>query len=252
MDIQNTLKHVERLIETPSEREYFLIHVARYQYILEQIQWLSNQRSAPLRILDVGCYPYHLGAALEGMGHHVYGIASSHEPIHTPKIKVCNIEVDKFPFKDNFFDLVIFTEVLEHLPQAPAHALKQMHRVTKKGGYMLVTTPNIARSINRLKLIFGKSITYPLSQVTENEGKGSIIYHRHNREYTLSELKTLAVFSGWKIKTASYFISYTPTRRRARPDSLIIKLAKWANYTAMRLIPSLADTLLIIGRKGSE
>ncbi len=240
---------VEKGLATAQEREYFLIHQARYAYILHQTLNIASHPRRKLKILDVGCYPYHLGRTLELAGHDVYGISSAHEPIHSPKINVCNIETDTFPFPVNAFDLVICTEVLEHLPQAPAHALKQMLRVTKKGGHLLVTTPNIARSINRAKLLLGKSVSYPLAQLLEDEGRGSIIYHRHNREYTLDELTHLIQFSGWNIAHAAHFVSYTPTRKRARPDGTLLKLGKWGNYLLMQLVPSLRDTLFVLGEK---
>jgi 2-polyprenyl-3-methyl-5-hydroxy-6-metoxy-1,4-benzoquinol methylase len=254
MTTRELLKKVEHTIQSPEERAYFFTHEARYAYILDRIQDLAKSlnrfgATKKLTILDVGCYPYHLGYALEQLGHDLYGIASSHEPIHSAKVKVCNIEIDKLPFKDNFFDLVICTEVLEHLPQAPAYALKEMHRVTKQNGHLLATTPNIARSISRVRLLLGKSVTYPLSQVLENEGNGSIIYHRHNREYTLDELIQLTEFAGWKTHEASHFVSYTPTRRRMKPDSLPLKTVKWTNYALMKTLPSLQDTLLVIGKK---
>lgn len=223
--------------------EYFLIHEVRYKTILGHIGNLSYL--GRLKILDVGCYPYHLGSALEKLGHDVYGIASEHEPMQSKKIKVCNIESDKFPFKDNFFDLVIFSEVLEHLPQSPAFALKEMLRVTKPGGHLLVTTPNIARSINRIKLLFGKSVTYPLSQVLEN----SNIYHRHNREYTMDEFIELMKFSGWNIAKSEYFISYTPMRKRNQSDGIILKLVKWTNYLLMLALPPWRDTLFVLAQK---
>jgi 2-polyprenyl-3-methyl-5-hydroxy-6-metoxy-1,4-benzoquinol methylase len=261
MTIKTLLSAVEHTIQTSEEHAYFLTHEARYAYILQRcIDATMQQRdtgspshrlavSSSLRILDVGCYPYHLGYALEQLGHDVYGIASAHEPIRSANVKVCNIETDKLPFKDNFFDMIICTEVLEHLPQSPAYALREMHRVTKKNGHLLVTTPNIARSISRIRLLLGKSVTYPLSLVLEDSGRGSNIYHRHNREYTLDELQTLIEFAGWNTQEASYFISYTPTRRRMKPDSLPLKIVKWINYTLMKILPSWQDTLLVIGAK---
>ncbi len=249
MTVEALLKTVEASLATSEEHEYFLIHEARYAYIIRQIQEIAAKQAKKLKILDVGCYPYHLGRVMELEGHDVYGISSSHEPVHSPKIKVCNIETDAFPFPANFFDLVICTEVMEHLPQSPAHALKQMARVTKKGGCVLITTPNIARSINRAKLLLGKTISYPLSQLLEDDGRGSIIYHRHNREYTLSELTHLMEFAGWKIARATHFVSYTPTRRRAHPDNLSLKLGKWTNFLMMQAVPSLRDTLFVLGQK---
>ncbi len=202
-----------------------------------------------LKVLDVGCFPYHLGAAMEKVGLDVYGISSQHEPLRRAKIKTCNIETDKFPFKDNFFDIVIFTEVLEHLPQAPLHTLKEIYRVLTPGGHVLITTPNIARSINRAKLLLGKSVTYPLSQVLEQDGRGSNIYHRHNREYTVHEVAELAHRAGFSIDVATTFVSYTPWRRRAIPDPLWIKAGKIANYALMLLIAGLRDTVLVTGKK---
>jgi 2-polyprenyl-3-methyl-5-hydroxy-6-metoxy-1,4-benzoquinol methylase len=244
------LSHIEQSIKTKEEQEYFLIHEARYEYILDAIgQILAKSEGRQLRVLDVGCFPYHLGAALEELGCDVYGISSSHEPLQSKKIVVCNIETDKFPFKDNYFDLVICTEVMEHLPQAPARALREMYRVTKPQGHVLITTPNIARSINRAKLLLGKSVMYPLSQMLDQDGKGTNLYHRHNREYTLPELTTLMKHEHWIVETATHFVSYTPFRRRMRPDSLILKSGKIANYILMMMVSNLRDTLYILGRK---
>jgi len=264
MDIQKILKDVENTIHSPQERGYFLIHEARYAYILEQINKLTidklttkqntldsrvrgnNKRK---RILDVGCYPYHLGKALELMGHEVWGISSTHEPVKHENIKTCNIETDTFPFKDDFFDMVIFTEVLEHLPQSPLHALNEMRRVAKPGGTLILTTPNITRSINRLKILLGKNVSYPLAHLLENDGNGDNLYHRHNREYTLKEVKTLVKHADWHIEKAEYFVSYTPFRRRTVPDKPWMKAGKTANFVLMNILASMRDTLLVVGKK---
>ena len=219
MTISQILSAVEKLYKRQRNAS-ILIHEARYKIIL------GNLKNKKLRILDVGCFPYHLGTAMEMMGHNVYGIASEHEPIKSKKIAVSNIEKDRFPFKDNFFDLVLCTEVLEHLPQSPALALSEMRRVTMPRGHILITTPNIARSINRFKLLFGKSVMYPLEQILENDGAGSNLYHRHNREYTLGELVDLVSRQKWEIETATHVVSYTPMRRRVKPDPLWLKAGK--------------------------
>lgn len=260
MEIKQLLLSIETSIPSQSERAYFWTHEARYGEILRQIQQIALKHKrisdAKLKVLDVGCFPYHLGAAMEKMGPHngevkldVYGISSQHEPLQGAKIKTCNIESDKFPFKDNFFDIVVFTEVLEHLPQSPFQTIEEIYRVLSPGGHILITTPNIARSINRAKLLLGKSVTYPLSQVLEQEGKGSNIYHRHNREYTTDEVAKLTRHAGFQIETATTFVSYTPWRRRVLPDPLWIKAGKIANYALMLLIAGLRDTVLVIGRK---
>lgn len=46
------------------------------------------------------------------------------------------------PLKDEFADLVICTEVFEHLKK-PEHAIKEISRILKKGGSLLLTTPMV-------------------------------------------------------------------------------------------------------------
>lgn len=46
------------------------------------------------------------------------------------------------PFPADKFDLVLSSEVIEHL-ENPRHYLREMAKVTKPGGYILLSTPNI-------------------------------------------------------------------------------------------------------------
>lgn len=45
------------------------------------------------------------------------------------------------PFDDDTFDYVISSEVIEHVPD-PVRAVREMHRVLKAGGTLVLTTPN--------------------------------------------------------------------------------------------------------------
>jgi SAM-dependent methyltransferase len=252
MTIPQILRSVESGIHTQEEHTYFLIHEARYKKILKEIVALSKaqgQNSQMLRILDVGCFPYHLGAALENLGHDVWGISSAHEPVKNKHVAILNIETDPFPYSDNTFDLVLASEVLEHLPHSPVPALKEMYRVTKKGGHILLTTPNITRSINQGKMLLGRAPTYSIDAFLENGGRGSNLYHRHNREFTLRELKTLVITAGITVTRAAHFISYHPFRRRNMRDNPLLWTGKFANFLAMSVMPGLRDTLLVIGKK---
>ncbi len=249
MAIPDILRAVESTIKDKNDYAYFLIHEARYKRILQEVQAIASMRDTRLRILDVGCFPYHLGAALEKMGYEVWGIASAHEPIANKKISIVNIETDRFPYKNNTFDMVLCSEVIEHLPHSPVPAIKEMYRVTKPHGHVLITTPNITRSINQGKMLLGKAPVYSIDAFLENEGKGSNLYHRHNREFTLAELKHLVSHVGWHVVRAIHFVSYTPFRRRNRKDNPLLWTGKLANFLAMKAIPRLADTLLVIGEK---
>ncbi|MEK7159992.1 MAG: class I SAM-dependent methyltransferase [Patescibacteria group bacterium] len=56
-----------------------------------------------------------------------------------PNITLRKESVYEMPYKDNSFDLVLSTEVLEHLEE-PQKALKEIFRVSKK--YVLLSVPN--------------------------------------------------------------------------------------------------------------
>lgn len=56
-----------------------------------------------------------------------------------PKIEVKQGDIMKLPYKSNSFDLVVCTEVLEHL-ENPKKAYRELLRVSKK--YVLITVPN--------------------------------------------------------------------------------------------------------------
>jgi SAM-dependent methyltransferase len=67
---------------------------------------------------------------------------------------IYNIEEGDLPLKDETFDLVLLLDVIEHLFD-PDHVLDEILRVLKRGGYVIITTPNLASWYNRLCLLFG-------------------------------------------------------------------------------------------------
>jgi len=101
-----------------------------------------------------------------------------------------NIEQDRFPYPDNKFDLVIFAEIIEHLTNDPCMVLREIKRVLKTNGSLILTTPNVARLENITRLINGTNIYDPYS------GYGP--YGRHNREYNRHELDQLLRFEGYE------------------------------------------------------
>jgi len=52
-------------------------------------------------------------------------------------------DVRKLPFKDNYADYIIASEILEHMPLKDLNnALREWVRVLKKGGKMIITVPD--------------------------------------------------------------------------------------------------------------
>jgi len=65
-----------------------------------------------------------------------------------------NLEYEQLPFPDEHFDTILMIAVVEHLVD-PVPALKQVRRVLKEGGRLIVDTPNFAKWTRRVKLLFG-------------------------------------------------------------------------------------------------
>ena len=60
---------------------------------------------------------------------------------HMQPIHFMSGDIFHLPFADNSVDILISSEVVEHLPD-PKPALQEMERVLKPGGYAMITTPN--------------------------------------------------------------------------------------------------------------
>ncbi len=110
------------------------------------------------------------------------------------KYKHVNVENYSLPYKDSYFDVVMFCEVIEHLANDPMFAIMEIKRVLKPEGIMVLTTPNVNRIENVDKIIFGANIYDPYSK----HG----IYGRHNREYSRHELFLLLTHCGFEFEGA--------------------------------------------------
>jgi SAM-dependent methyltransferase len=70
-------------------------------------------------------------------------------------VDVANLNTEPLPYPDASFDLVTCTEVIEHLEHYRA-ALREMARVLRPGGVLIITTPNVLNLRSRLRyLLFG-------------------------------------------------------------------------------------------------
>ena len=116
----------------------------------EKVAWkrelTRNLAESPLRVLDVGCGTGAMALLFAEMGHQVTGVdlsegmmAKAREKAHAQKlsIKLKTGDAEHLPFNDGSFDVVVNRHLLWTLPH-PQIALKEWHRVLKKGGVVLI------------------------------------------------------------------------------------------------------------------
>jgi 2-polyprenyl-3-methyl-5-hydroxy-6-metoxy-1,4-benzoquinol methylase len=110
------------------------------------------------RCLDVGCGAGALGAALRERGAtHVAGIELDHTAAQRARdrldvlVEGSVLEAD-VPFGPGEFDLIVFADVLEHLPD-PDAALARCLPLLAPGGVVVVSVPNM-----RFWLVLGRLV----------------------------------------------------------------------------------------------
>ncbi len=132
----------------------------RYQKLAEEIR--ANSKPEDM-ILDVGCGEGKIWQLFPGLD--ITGLDISEENLKKAGkyLKPVKGPAEKLPFKDQSFDLVIASEILEHLI-APEKVLQEIDRVLKPEGLAIVTYPNTGGLQFRMSLLFcgrNPSLNYP-------------------------------------------------------------------------------------------
>ena len=140
-----------------------------------------------------------------------------------------NLNIDKLPFDDEYFDLVILSEVIEHLLN-PDNALEEAYRVLKSGGVFVVTTPNLSSWMNRIYLLLGYQPPDMEVSTKVRVGnpwrKGAL--SGHIRPFTARAMKELLTHYGFNVKQIRGF----PHENGSLPYLLyLLDLGFSKNYT---------------------
>jgi len=133
------------------------------------IYYLHSLPARPVRMLDIGCGDgesiSQAMAIVEGSGIRVknqlavFGWDISQRGIEKARQRgiqasVHDITNHSFSEQDGLFDVVVFSEVLEHIVDTGA-AMRTIRDTLNPGGALVLTTPNLAAWYNRLLLPLG-------------------------------------------------------------------------------------------------
>lgn len=121
------------------------------------LEFAKSQNLKGKTVVDIGCSFGWLEKELLSqkpkniVGIDVSGKALGFAKKNVPQANFFQQEKDTLPLKDNFADIVILFDVIEHVKNEQ-HTLKEINRILKKGGKLLLTTPNFQILSNVLDL----------------------------------------------------------------------------------------------------
>lgn len=183
--------------------------------------WMAQELTGlPSRssILEVGCGDGSFTKELVKYSPDVVAIDISESQIAENSQRLGGITfrqhdvAERFPFESAAFDVIWCSEVLEHLFD-PAFALREMNRILKPGGRLLVTVPYHGRLKNLLIALFKFDEHYTPS-------------NPHIRFYTTATLSRIvreAGFGGVRTRTCGMNV---PLRDLIVPTNLLLSATK--------------------------
>jgi 2-polyprenyl-3-methyl-5-hydroxy-6-metoxy-1,4-benzoquinol methylase len=228
-----------------SRRSYLSMHQKRFADILHLCREYVPDSS--VRVLDVGRSELtaHLGTFYRDV--HSLGLDAAADDGGHRELKMMDAvphitfdllrsdRVSEWPDCGRF-DLIVFSEVIEHLSVALEYAWALLRALLTDKGVLVCTTPNAVDIAKRLRMVAGRNPYERLRLYTLNPG--------HIREYTRQELCATAESVGLRCLHHAYF-DWLPNRRRGSIRRMGVK--------ALRVYPPFRPfQAAVLGRKDAN
>jgi len=225
---------------TEANREIFEgyrvpVHLTR---IRRTMKFLDGEK--PGRLLDIGCADGSFCEMAQRMGWTTFGIDISRTNVIEAGRRGARGLISNFggafPFQSSRFQAVIAMEVIEHIIDT-RRFLSECRRILSRGGCLILSTPNLARLENRVRLLFG---LYPHWMEYELEGGAG-----HIRAYTIGVLKRQLATVGFKTEAVTGTAIMVPLLGRlpfAADERSTVSRA------LARIWPSLAQNIVVKAR----
>jgi SAM-dependent methyltransferase len=170
-------------------------------YFLPIVKDALSQFWVPNDVCDVGCgngvfsgtLKRLTGCRLAGVDGSKYALEEANRSGFDDVRHIDDFSTDVLPFDSESFDFVINKDVLEHVLQ-PQHLVREIARILRREGHVLIHVPNHFPIIGRLKLLFGNSIDpfgyFPNSYRWD---------FPHIRFFTMQDLEKLFQIEGFEL-----------------------------------------------------
>lgn len=157
--------------------------------------------AAGQKVLEVGCGRGHTlmalkqsGYAAEAVGVELYPLTRTEEEIRgVDRYIVGNIETDELYLPQNYFDVVICGDVLEHLND-PWATVAKLQRLLRDDGLLVASVPNVREVRTLYNVVIRGDFAY------KDEG---VLDRTHLRFFCKRNILTLLTFAGGTVDRVS-------------------------------------------------
>lgn len=180
----------------------------RAKRIIEELEICEGDK-----VLEIGCgNGYYLSLlnrlglkiSLAGIDNDKAALFDAQRFIGDKKVNLILADATKLPFKDNSFNKAICSEVVEHVKD-DKKVLREIHRVLKKRGIMVLSTCNINYPF------FWDPINWVLQHIFKThikKGFWSGIWNQHLRMYEKKDVEKLVKDVNFKISVSESLTSW--------------------------------------------
>lgn len=176
-------------------REYYLKMFSQLPKPGERVEKASRFVPKCNRLLDVGCGDGIVAHFVKDKVKYIYGVDNLQKDLQKAEkkgleTKFVNLDKDKLPYTANYFDAVTSLDVIEHVKDPDVH-VQETYRVLKKGGILIISTPNIRFSDHLVQLVI-KGV-FPKTSLDPNYYDGGHIHF-----FTYKDMQQLLRKAGFK------------------------------------------------------
>ena len=164
-----------------------------------------DEKKTNLKVLEIGAaygdtlyYLKQKGIAKEAVGIDIFEDKKNpgkYKPLD--RFIFGNIEFMDFPEYENYFDIILLPDVLEHLVE-PKFVLEKAKKYLKDGGLLLVSMPNVRHYSTFKRIFINGDFKYDESGLFD---------YTHMRFYCKYNIEQLVLNSGFKIRAVKSAIS---------------------------------------------
>ena len=186
-----------------NDREYFEFHQNRFKRFDKFLDTLTQKftgSSKKPKVLEIGSHYLHTSILLASRSF----VVDAMDVSAFWELEFVNERAKKFGLNaiveddisrlksfqsvNNKYDLIVFTEILEHITFNPIQFWKSIYQMLKPGGQIYISTPNsfaLPNYVRALKNLLGfRSIGISIEPIFSN-----VTYGHHWKEYSAQEIK---------------------------------------------------------------